>query len=81
MDELKLLEAVGAILVPIATCFLMIPKRFGFWVLNIANIFCAYVFIEKHLWFFLGQIIILSILNFVSIHRWKKMKIGEGKES
>jgi len=76
MISLHLLEAVGAILVPVATCFLMIPKRFGFWVLNIANVFCGYVFFETHLWWFLGQVILLTALNFISISRWKKRNIG-----
>lgn len=76
MDLIQFLEAVSAILVPVATCFLMIPKRFGFWVLNIANVLCVVVFIDKHLWFYFGQIIALSILNFISIYRWKKRKIG-----
>jgi nicotinamide riboside transporter PnuC len=76
MDTIKLLEAVSAAMVPLATCFLMIPKRFGFWILNVANILCAIVFVDKHLWYYLLQVIVLFGLNFVGIYLWKRRKIG-----
>ena len=76
MDLIQILEAISAAMVPLAALFLMIPKRFGFWVFNIANVIAAIVFIDKHLWFYLGQVIFLCVLNFISLSRWKKRNIG-----
>ena len=76
MDYLKLFEIISAALVIVASFTLMIPKRYGFYILNVANIMCLFVYYYKNLDYYVIQILILSVLNFVSIYRWRKRGVG-----
>ena len=76
MDLIKLFEIISAFLVIVASVFLMIPKRCGFYILNLTNVLCIIVFYYKGLNYYLIQIVILSALNFISIYRWRKKGIG-----
>jgi hypothetical protein len=76
VDCLKLFEIVSALLVVVSSFILMFPKRYGFYILNLANVLCFIVFYYKDLHYYMLQIIALSVLNFISIYRWRKKGIG-----
>jgi len=76
MDFVTLSEIISASLVVVSSFLLMFPKRYGFYILNLANVFCLVVFYYKDLHYYMLQIIILSVLNFISIYRWRKKGLG-----
>ena len=77
MNPILILEIIYTTFIVISVWLISIPKRSGLFVMITGQFLAIPVFYSKGLYFAVGLMVVLNIINIKAIINWRKKGVGE----
>lgn len=76
MNGITVVEFVAMVLTIWGVVVISVPKRYGLWILVVAQILWSLFAYSQETYFFLFESLFLLVFNFVGLYNWKKKGVG-----